>query len=107
MAAPLGHKRYGGRKKGTPNRKSVDLLTALDKKKFHVVEKLTEVFEVLEPSRKMDVLLALMTFLYPKRKAIDVKIDLDSEKWPSWPVDGRPPICEGDPLLSMDPGSVS
>jgi hypothetical protein len=60
-----------GRKKGTPNKKTVVLLEVLELVGLNVPQKLTELLPSLEPEKQADVLLELLSYLYPKRKALD------------------------------------
>lgn len=72
MAAPKGHKRYGGRVKGTPNKSTMPLLDKLRAKNFEPVDELLKVFPGLTPSEKAKICLSLLDFIYPKKKAVEV-----------------------------------
>jgi hypothetical protein len=69
MARPIGIEKSGGRGKGTPNRKTVTLHDALSD--LDVPKRLIELIPTLEPAKQADVLVQLMSYLYPKRKAIE------------------------------------
>lgn len=78
MSFEIGHKKAGGRKKGTPNKKSEYLFDHLEELKFKPVERLIELLPNLPSEKQANVLLHLLAFLYPKRKASD-KSDESSE----------------------------
>ena len=61
-----------GRKKGTPNKKTLILSEILESLDCRVTEKLTELLPQLDPDKQADVLLELMSYLFPKRKALEV-----------------------------------
>lgn len=71
MSFEAGHKKAGGRKKGTPNKKSEYLFDHFEELKFKPVERLIEIFPNLTADKQAHVLLQLLTFMYPKRKAIE------------------------------------
>lgn len=61
-----------GRKKGTPNKKTLVLTEILESLDCDVTQKLTELLPQLNPEKQADVLLELMSYLFPKRKALEV-----------------------------------
>lgn len=63
----------GGRRKGTPNRRTLLLADILEKAGLDVPVRVSELLPALSPKEQVDVLLKLMEYLYPKRKAIEVK----------------------------------
>lgn len=69
--APKGHKRYGGRAKGTPNKRTEELQDFFDSKGMFIPEMIVEKLHLLDDEKQIDVLLDLMPYLYPKRKAIE------------------------------------
>lgn len=71
MAFEPGHKKTGGRKKGTPNKKSQHLKCQLESLKFDPVMKLVEVIPGLPPDKQATILVQLLLFLYPRRKAVE------------------------------------
>ena len=92
MAWPIGQprgKKYGGRKKGTPNRRSEDLLETLSMQEYDSAEALVfcykeahRIFDLrkknndlsgalLALDRMTNVASTLAAFVYPKKKAID------------------------------------
>ena len=60
----------GGRKVGTPNKRSLFLQELLELKSISIPEKLLEVLPRLSFEKQADVYLKLMEFVYPKRKAV-------------------------------------
>jgi hypothetical protein len=71
MARPSGLPKTGGRKTGTPNRKTAALKSIVDELGLDVPSRLRELLPNLSPEKQADVLLDLMSYLYPKRKAIE------------------------------------
>ena len=73
-----------GRKKGTPNKKSTDLSSILDASGEGVPQRIINLLPELTPEKRADVLLSLMNFLYPKKKAMewtDSKASEEPEKF--------------------------
>lgn len=79
MPRPLGTSKTGGRRKGTPNRRTIDLTERLENVGLNVPERLVELLPQLSAEKQVEILMDLMTFLYPKRKAIEVS---ESEEAP-------------------------
>jgi hypothetical protein len=61
-----------GRQKGTPNKKTLILSEILDGLNCDVPQKITELLPAMPPEKQADVLLELMTYLFPKRKALEL-----------------------------------
>ncbi|MBY0554222.1 hypothetical protein K2P97_06815 [bacterium] len=61
-----------GRQKGTPNKKTLILTEILDSLDCDVTQKLTELLPQLQPEKQADVLLELMSYIFPKRKALEL-----------------------------------
>lgn len=78
MPRPAGLPKTGGRKKGTPNKKTLALQDALTAAGLDVPIQITELLPQLEPTKRVDVLLELMAYLYPKRKAIEQQIEVET-----------------------------
>lgn len=82
-----------GRKAGTPNKKSQHLGVALDAVGLNIPEKLMELLPQLSAEKQADVLLNLMSYVYPKRKALEVSSRLVSPSQPqiivTLPSNGR------------------
>jgi hypothetical protein len=60
-----------GRKKGTPNKKTLVLSETLETLKLDVPTRLNELLPLLSYEKQADVLLELMSYLYPKRKPLE------------------------------------
>lgn len=60
-----------GRKRGTPNKRSQLLIESLESFDFSVPEQLISLLPQLDPAKQADVLIDLMSYLYPKRKAVE------------------------------------
>ncbi len=64
-------KKGSGRQKGTPNKRTKLLNEILDAKDFCIPGKLIELLPSLSFEKQVDILLDLMSYVYPKRKAIE------------------------------------
>ena len=77
---PLG----SGRKKGSKNKTSQHLVDVLDGLNFSIPERLIDLLPKLSEEKQAEVLLQLMNFVYPKRKATEVSLtDQNELKKPS------------------------
>lgn len=65
----------GGRKKGSPNKATTELKIFFDSIDLCLPEKIIELLPKLDDSKKVDTLLRMMEFVYPKRKALEVRSD--------------------------------
>ena len=72
MSRPKGLKKTGGRRTGTPNKRSLLLSDRLEVLSIDVLATLAATLPQLKPEARAKVLLELMTYLYPKRKAADM-----------------------------------
>lgn len=72
MSKPIGSAKTGGRTKGTQNKKTQHLFEVLDTLKFDAPERLVELLPKLSLEKQADILLNLMSYLYPKRKAFEL-----------------------------------
>lgn len=76
MAAPKGHKRYGGREKGKLNQPTQELHDICETKGLNVFEAMCELAKSsLDESTRIAMLKELAQYLYPKRKAIEISND--------------------------------
>lgn len=66
-----GTPKTGGRAKGTRNRNSLNVLTALDNANLPIVELLVASIECLEPVQQVEKYFQLMAYCYPKLNQID------------------------------------
>jgi len=93
MARVVGLPKTGGRKKGTPNKSTLDLQEALESRGVDIVGLLAQTLPELTADRRADVLIDLMTFVYPKRKAVELNTISDVESLPrvivTLPSNGR------------------
>lgn len=71
MSRPHGSTKTGGRLKGTPNRKTQFLSEILEARSFCIAEKLIDLLPSLSTEKQADILVDLMSYIYPKRKAIE------------------------------------
>ena len=69
MANTTG-KKYGGRKKGTPNRLTKELRTLLKDVLYSELETIDERLELLEPKERVELLIKLMPYALPKVTSI-------------------------------------
>lgn len=84
MPAPKGHPRYGGRLRGTPNKKTLELKEGIELrlgKPLH--EAMLDLFEestAAEKGLKFAILKELFQYVYPKRKAVEIIESEDDSK---------------------------
>lgn len=74
----VGEKRpaNAGRKKGTPNKKTKELIEILGA--FNPAEKLVEIFnETDDKDLKASIAKELMKYVYPQRKAVEMTGDIE------------------------------
>lgn len=92
MPKPIGSTKSGGRIKGTLNKKTQHLAEVLEELNFGVLARLVELMPKLSIEKQADILLSLMSYLYPKRKAFELT-NLDSKNAPqvilTMPDNGR------------------
>lgn len=60
-----------GRKKGTPNRRTQALQEIFEAHDFVIPEKIIEILPRLSIEKQAEILMDLMSYLYPKRKATE------------------------------------
>ena len=78
-------RKTGGRKKGVANKITLDLVAALEKQNIDLVATCCKAIRALEkkPAAQADVVLRLMKFVYPERKAVEATVtpvDFDNVK---------------------------
>jgi hypothetical protein len=71
MPRPHGTPKTGGRKSGTPNRRTGQLADQLAALGLDVPAEIAKALPDLNAELRVKVLMDLMTFLFPKRKAIE------------------------------------
>lgn len=67
-----GSAKTGGRQKGAPNKKTVELLELWQTLKYDPAKALLEILPGLDDDKQADVHLKLMEYKYPKRKAVEL-----------------------------------
>ncbi len=72
MAKTKGSTKTGGRKAGTPNLRSLMLIDTLDSLGLDVPSRIAALLPSLDPEKQADVLLELISYIYPKRKALEL-----------------------------------
>jgi hypothetical protein len=80
MSRRPGLPKTGGRKKGTPNKKTQDLEATLTRLGVDVPTRILEMLPQLEPDKQIDVLMGFMAYLYPKRKAVEQQVQMVSKE---------------------------
>ena len=73
MAAPKGHKRYGGRVKGIPNKTTIDVREAIAKIAQNSVEDVQRwLMEVDDPAKRVSLFLDMCEYHIPKLARTEV-----------------------------------
>ena len=81
MPRQKGTTKTGGRTRGSLNKKTKELHEILQAAKVNVPELLIEMLPKLDVEKQADVLLKLMSYLYPKRKPVEhIHMKLEGEK---------------------------
>ena len=74
-------KKYGGRKKGTPNKMTKELRSVLKEVLYSELENIEERFDQLEPKQRIELMIKLMPYVFPKLESIthtaNEPVDLD------------------------------
>ena len=71
-----GKEKTGGRKKGTPNKRTVDFIERLGD--FDLVAELKKLYHsTKDDNLKGQILKTLMEYAYPKRKAVEMSADMN------------------------------
>tara|TARA_B110000046_G_scaffold138607_1_gene144957 strand:- start:258 stop:506 length:249 start_codon:yes stop_codon:yes gene_type:complete len=65
MANTTGNK-YGGRKKGTPNKLTKELRSVLKEVIYNELENIEERLDELEPKQRLELVIKLMPYVFPK-----------------------------------------
>ena len=69
MANTTGNK-YGGRKKGTPNRLTKELRSVLKSVIYQELDTIQDRLDFLEPKERLGILVKLMPYVMPKTVSI-------------------------------------
>ena len=82
MANTTGLK-YGGRQKGTPNKLTKELRGILKEALHKELNCIGDLLEQLEPKERIEVLIKLMPFVFPKVNKVSHSLDepMDFIKW--------------------------
>jgi hypothetical protein len=72
-AGTIGHRKGGGRKKGTPNKRSLALRQALEAHGCDLAEQIAGLLQdgAVEQPIKVEVLTKLLPYVYPQLRAVD------------------------------------
>lgn len=65
MANTTGNK-YGGRKKGTPNKLTKELRSVLKEVIYNELENIETRLDELEPKQRLELVIKLMPYVFPK-----------------------------------------
>ena len=68
MANTTGNK-YGGRKKGTPNKLTKELRSVLKEVIYNELENIEERLDELEPKQRLELVIKLMPYVFPKMES--------------------------------------
>ena len=63
-------KKFGGRKKGTPNKMTKELRSTLKDVLFHEIEEIEDRLDLLDPKDRLELLIKLMPYALPKVTSI-------------------------------------
>lgn len=86
MAKAVGSEKSGGRKKGTPNKRSLGFGEVLAERGIDLLEEILEEAKTLTASERVSVYVSLLPYQYPKRK----------------PTESQPPLSIDDYINSLD-----
>lgn len=85
MGRNKGCTKTGGRAKGTPNKSTRAFRDYLDDAGISLPEKIFELLHRVSEEKQLEVLVKLMSFTYPKFKAIElVGVDLPAQNFVEW-----------------------
>lgn len=79
MSRPIGIAKTGGRKAGTPNKKTHVIRGLMDDLQFDPFAKLVELLPDLKPHIQAQICLKLMDYKYSKRKAVEDFYEVDNQ----------------------------
>ena len=66
-------KKFGGRKKGTPNKMTKEFTSTLIDVLFHEIEEIEDRLDLLDPKDRLELLIKLMPYALPKVTSISHK----------------------------------
>jgi len=79
MSFEPGRQKTGGRKKGVPNRKSLDFAKRLEELGVDPVKEIANRISSLNDADAVSAYSQLLPYLYPKRKSVEAEITLSPE----------------------------
>lgn len=74
MANTTG-KKFGGRQRGTPNKLTKELRSVLKDVLYDEIERLPERLDELDTKDRMELLVKLMPFVFPKVQSVSQSLD--------------------------------
>ena len=74
MANTTG-KKFGGRQKGTPNKLTKELRSILKDVLYEEIDRLPERLDELETKDRLELLVKLMPFVFPKVQSVSQSLD--------------------------------
>ena len=82
MAAPKGHTKYGGRSKGTPNKKTADIKQAFQELIENNLDNMTKWLNEIaknDPAKALTLIKDLSEYILPKQARQDVTLNTQPE----------------------------
>jgi len=79
MAAQKGHKKSGGRGKGTPNKATADLRQWVDMLVKSNISQFEADLKKIEPAQRLNILEKLLQYCLPKQQSITVEAQIQAE----------------------------
>lgn len=86
MGRSKGTRKTGGRKAGTPNKKTLAFQDFLSEIDFSLPKRIMEILPSLKEDKQVEVLIKLMAYAYPKYRSIEIRAGEDSgpENFAEW-----------------------
>jgi len=75
MGRKKGTTKTGGRKFGTPNRRTFEFRKFLEEADFSIPQKILDILPSLAEEKQVDILVKLLAYAYPKYKTIEIALD--------------------------------
>lgn len=79
MPAPKGHSKWGGRQKGTPNKRTSDLAERLELSGKDPFDTMIDLLDHSDPGVRLSAAKELAQYVRAKRKAVEMKLEGDVE----------------------------
>lgn len=77
MAQPKGHKKTGGRQRGTPNRFTTDVRTWITNLVNNNRAQIEKDMQMLEPYERLRIVEKLLSYICPKLQSMETKININ------------------------------